>query len=118
MPLNTQIKRGGKVLRLKWGNFHVAAMVIAASADSGVGPYEDMKSFVEEAKSLMEKQGTIGISPYSVFQLTDYAMIGATPLNAEPYVLKERWKFTDTTDGEVLELLPGDELSARRVHKS
>jgi hypothetical protein len=93
-------------------------MIIATSADSGVGPYEDMKSFIEEAKSLMEKQGTIGISPGSVFRLTDYPVIAATPLNGKPYVLKERWKFTDIADGEVLELLPGDELSAWRSYKS
>jgi len=114
MPLNTQIKRDGKVLPLNWGGFHVAAMVIAVSADSGTGPYQDMKSFVDEAKGLMEKQGTIGISPGSVFRLTDYTVIGATPLNSKSYKLKKRWKFTDIVDGEVLELLPGDELSAWR----
>jgi hypothetical protein len=118
MPLNTRIKRDGKVLPLKWGGFHVAAMVIAASADSGAGPYEDMKGFVEEARSLMKEQGTIGISPGTVFKLTDYPIIGATPLRAKAYVLKERWKFTDMVDGETLELLPGDELSAWRTHKS
>lgn len=119
MPLNTQIKRDGKMLSLPngWGGFHVAAMVLGSSADSGVGPYEDMPAFVKEARGLMKKQGTIGISPGTVFKLTDYAVIGATPLNAQPYKMKERWKFTDITDGEVFELLPGDELIAWRSYK-
>lgn len=114
MPLNTRIMRGGEVLPLRWGSFHVAAMVIAASADSGKGPYKDMKAFVKEAKALMKKQGNIGISPNDIFNLTDYYVIGATPLNAGGYTLKKRWAFVDKTDGETLELLPGDELSAWR----
>jgi len=116
MPLNTQIKRGGKLLALPngWGGFHVAAMVIAAAADSGQGPYEDMESFVDEALNLNESQGFIGIKPSDVFNLMNYMVIAQTPLNHGGYTLKQPWSFKDTADGELLELLPGDELIAWR----
>jgi hypothetical protein len=114
MPLNTQIMRDGKVLKVKWGGFHVAAMVIAASADSGKGPYKDMKSFKAEIKGLMEKQGAVGINPSDTWSLMDYGAISMTPLNAADYTLKERWVFQDNTDGEKWELLPGDVLKMWR----
>lgn len=114
MPLHTTILRDGKPLKLKWGGFHVAAMVIAASADSGRGPYQDMEAFVAEANILMAKNGQIGISPKDVFALADYAVLGQTPMNDGDYVLKQRWAFHDNADGGSLELLPGDTLRAGR----
>lgn len=114
MPLNTQILRDGKSLNLKWGGFHVAAMVIAASADSGRGPYQDMVSFKTEARGLMERQGSIGITAHDAFKLCDYSVMAATPLNEGSYTLKEAWTFYDNMDGETLALLPGDELVAHR----
>jgi len=116
MPLNTRIKRDGKPLSLPngWGSFHVTAMILAAAADSGQGPYEDMPAFIEEAKGLMKSQGRIGVAPHDTWNLMNYYMIATTPLNHGGYVLKERWEFIDKQDGEVLELLPGDELIAWR----
>lgn len=89
-------------------------MVIASSADSGEGPYEDMESFGREARELMKTQGGIGINSHEAFDLATYGALAATPLNRGGYTLKERWSFQDNTDGEVLELLPGDELLASR----
>ena len=116
MPLNTQILRNGEVLPLRWGGFHVAAMVMAAAADSGEGPYKDMDSFVTEMRELMKRQESIGINPGNVFEMTNYFTIAATPLNGGGYTLKDRWVFHDNMDGEDLELLPGDELKAWRSH--
>jgi hypothetical protein len=117
MPLQTQIIRDGEVMKLKWGGFHVAAMVIAASADSGQGPYKDMSAFQKEIKDLMEKQDAVGVNPSDVWSLMDYGAISATPMGTGgEYELKERWVFHDNSDGEVLELLPGDILRAWRGH--
>lgn len=116
MPLNTQILRDGEIMKLRWGGFHVAAMVMAASADSGEGPYKDMPAFVKEARALMAKQGSIGVNPGDVFSLTNYYIIAETPLNSGDYTLKEAWSFQDNVDGELLELKPGDVLKAYRSH--
>lgn len=43
MPLNTEIIRDGETLKLRWGAFHITAMVIAASIDSGESPFKGMK---------------------------------------------------------------------------
>lgn len=114
MPLNTQITRGGKPLKLRWSDFHVAAMIQAVSYDSGQGPYADMPGFISDVDRLMESQGKLGISPDVAWQLTTYGVIGATPLNTGDYTMTKRLVFIDNTDGEELELLPGDVLSMSR----
>jgi hypothetical protein len=115
MPLDTSIVRDGKPLKLRWGGFHVAAMVYAVSIDSGVSPFTDIEVVRASAKQLMEEQGEIGITPKDAFELTDYGVIGATPLNSADYTMKE-WTLTfiDITDGERFTIKPGDVLSMSR----
>jgi hypothetical protein len=115
MPLSTQIVRDGKPLELRWGGFHVAAMVYAATIDSGKGPFTDVGEVRAQAKRLMDEQGDIGITPRDAFELADYSVIGTTPLNNGPYTIKE-WTlvFIDIMDGERLEIKPGDVLSMSR----
>lgn len=114
MPLITEIKRDGKAMKLAWGGFHIAAMVYAVTIDSGKGPFKNNAAVQEEAKKLMEKQGSIGVTPSDAFSLSMYPVIGATPLNDGPYTMKSEITFLDTADGEVLVLKPGDILSAWR----
>lgn len=114
MPLNTRITRDDKDLKLRWGGFHIAAMVYAVTIDSGEGPFKDNAAVQKEAKELMEKQGEIGVTPNDAFGLSMYHVIGATPLNDGPYTLKSEIKFRDTADGELLILKPGDILDAWR----
>ena len=116
MPLNTQIIRDGEPLKMPngWGGFHVAAMVIAASFDSGRGPYKDMESFKEEVEGLLEKQGAIGINQSDVWQLMDYGTLSMTPLNEGEWTMTREMRFQDNTDGEILELKAGDVLRAYR----
>jgi len=114
MPLDTQIKRNGKLLAMPegWGGFHVAAMVFAASMDSGEGPFPD--------NSLMgiyktdDHSARLGVSQRDVWSLVDYSAIGRTPLNMGSYTLKADYTFVDNMDGEVLDLKAGDVLMAYR----
>lgn len=115
MPLNTAITRDGELLSLRWGDFHVAAMIMAASFDSGKGPYKDMEAATAEALELMERQGCIAISGSDAFQLASYGVIGQTPLNSSDYtVVNHDWKFLDKMDGEEFEIKKGDVLSMSR----
>jgi hypothetical protein len=116
MPLNTQIQRNGQALPIHWGSFHVAAMVLAATFDSGQGPYEDNRpeSIIGEK---YRPGDPIGIPRNIAFQLTSYGVIATTPLNDGDYTLKAGYVFADATDGEVFELKPGDILSAWRAPK-
>lgn len=114
MPLSTQIRRNDEPLSLRWGGFHVAAMVYAVVIDSGQGPFVDNESVAQQAKRLMDEQGKIGITPKDAFDLMDYAVLATTPLNASDWTMTQRLVFVDVTDGEELELLPGDVLVAYR----
>lgn len=116
MPLETTIVRGTEPLKLNWGGFHVAAMVYAVTIDSGQGPFKDNQSVAEQAKALMEKDGRIGVTPKDVFDLTDYYVIAATPLNSDAWILTQDLTFIDVMDGEVLELKRGDVLRAYRSY--
>lgn len=115
MPLNTQIVRNGEPIRLPngWGGFHMAAMVYASAFEATDGPNAHMAPN-EELNYPDEPQA---ITPGNVMAAADYGAIASTPLNGGSYTLKERHKFIDITDGEVLELLPGDELRAWRSMK-
>jgi hypothetical protein len=116
MPLNTQIVRDGEALRLHWGDFHIAAMALAASFDSGEGPFAKFTDIYEVDPKMFEcyPDAPFPIQRNIAFMLTSYPMLGRTPLNNGSYTLKRRHKFIDTSDGEVLILLPGDELVAVR----
>jgi len=113
MPLNTRIERDHSDLKLRWSGFHVAAMVLAAALDSGQGPFPvcTPEAVFGEA---YEPGDQIRLSPGDVFDLVDYSVISATPLNAAAYTLTRDWTFVDSTDGEELTLKAGDTLHAYR----
>jgi hypothetical protein len=113
MPLNTQIIRNGEALKIRWGGFHIAAMALAASFDSGEGPLQIDKIY-EEYKHENYPEEPFPVTRQIVFVLSDYMALAKTPLNEGQYTLIHEHKFVDTTDGEVLILLPGDLLVAVR----
>lgn len=117
MPLITQITRDGEPLTLTWGDFHVAAMVIAAALDSGKGPWAE--NTIHGIASQWEDKLTYPADPLPIsfkdaWSICSYPVIAATPLNDGPYTLTKPHRFIDQRDGEVLDLLPGDILSAYR----
>jgi len=122
MPLNTQIIRDGKPLKIKWGGFHVVAMTLAAAFDSGEGPFDGAQkpkyTYTEgEYKGKTEADYPdvpCPISQANLWDLMGYHVISTTPLNRGGYKLKNKHRFLDITDNELLELLPGDELIAYR----
>lgn len=111
MPLSTQIIRNGEPLVLRWGSFHIAAMAIAASVDKGEGPLSDLSKIYDAEFASFDP---FPISSQLAFILTDYGALGKTPLNEGRYTLTKRHAFCDASDGEILELLPGDILVAYR----
>lgn len=119
MPLNTQIIRNGETVPLHWGDFHVAAMALAANFEMTV-PALGNPSEIYETDELTPQMfdcypdAAFPITRSIAFQLTTYGALAATPLNDGNYVLQRKHKFLDLVDGEVLELLPGDELIAYR----
>ena len=131
MPLYTTITRDGEDLALRWGHFHIVAMTLAAAFDSGEGPFKGEQkpdfSYPAEAEFenkdfayLAEKTDAdypdvpCPISPANHANLVGYHVLAMTPLNRGSYTLENEHKFLDTTDGEILHLLPGDVLSASR----
>jgi hypothetical protein len=114
MPLNTLIIRNGEPLKIHWGRFHVAAMVIASALDTGEGPFADntLEGIYGDCK---EHHDVLGISPDNVAALMNYQAISTTRMGMTgSYVLKHSYKFCDVADGEEFELLEGDELVAYR----
>ncbi len=144
MPLNTQVIRNGEPLEIHWGYFHVAAMVFAASIDSGKGPFPKFKKGHQNMnhnfklltghdypaefhscdamkqddndKQMCANCGHVLpiILAPVIWMRMGYPEIGATPLNHGGYVLKSDYEFLDATDGEVFQLKAGDELVAYR----
>src|ERR1700683_2882693 len=78
MPLSTQVRRNGEPLKLAWGGFHVACMVVAAAADSGQGPYEDNSWNGITGSDLDD---AVVVTHRDVFSLENYGVIATTPLN-------------------------------------
>lgn len=116
MPLITRILRDGKPLPVRWGQFHIAAMALAAAFDSGEGPYDDNspESVIGEGYS---PDNPIPISRGLAFQLASYPVLAATPLNNTQYTLTHAYTFADESDGEIFELKIGDTLIAYRQMK-
>ena len=120
MPLNTFIERDGEPLQLRWGGFHMCAMVFAASWDSGEGIFEDNTEPEMEEPEYANKEGHGPLGHYihpSYSMMISYPHIGMTPLNNGPYILKKDYRFVDAQDGEILDLKAGDKLIAYRSHK-
>lgn len=124
MPLHTSIRRDGEPLQLHWGEFHIAAMVCAAAFDSNKGPfvgqqepdfqYSDTDDEYAGKNAESYPEVPCPISPKNSFELAMYHIIATTPLNDGSYTLKKEHKFVDCVDGEILHLLPGDELCVSR----
>lgn len=114
MPLHTQIVRDGEPLKLRWGGFHVAAMVYAVSVDSGQGPFQNLDHIVQQFEDFEGRDEPVPVTPKDGFDLMDYGVLSMTPLNSADYTLTRSFRFIDVTDGEILELKPGDVLSAGR----
>lgn len=116
MPLNTQILRDGTPLQLRWGDFHVAAMVLASAFDHGEGPFSDRHDIYQTDPDMFDcyPDAPFPVSRNLAFMLTSYPMIGRSPLNDGEYVLTGRHRFRDLSDGEILSLIPGDRLVAYR----
>lgn len=117
MPLHTSITRDGELLQLRWGNFHVAAMALAASFDAGTGPLSDPAGIYEQELPGLAcyPDAAFPVTREIAYLLTDYGALGKTPLNNGRYVLTRRHAFLDPRDGEVLRLEPGDVLEAWRA---
>jgi len=111
MPLYTEIRRNGRARKIRWGNFHVAAMALAAAIDSKEG--ELYRLLAEKEPTILEAD-PIELGPGDVFDLVDYGVLAATPLNAAAYTMKGTMTFVDATDQEKFILKPGDILSASR----
>ena len=117
MPLNTQIIRNGQPLQLPWGDFHVAAMALAASFDSpGSSFLSDVNGIYELDDRAFEcyPDAAFPIDRDLAFQVCSYPILAKTPLNEGSYTLTKRHRFMDYTDGEILSLYPGDKLIAVR----
>jgi hypothetical protein len=115
MPLSTQIERDGKLLSLRWGNFHIAAMALAASFDEGTSDVIGNPDTVYDGKTFPDyPDKPFPITANLAFILTDYGALSKTPLNEGTYTLTKRHQFIDKVDDEILELLPGDILRAYR----
>lgn len=119
MPLNTQIVRNGETLPLHWGDFHVAAMALAANFEMPSPAFGGPSEIYETDALTPQMFDCYPDAPFPItrsiaFQLTTYGALAATPLNNGHVVLQRKHKFVDLVDGEVLALLPGDELIAYR----
>jgi hypothetical protein len=113
MPLTTQIIRNGEPLKVRWGDFHIAAMALAAGFESKEGPLGDMAAIYENVKHVHPYM-PFPISRGVAFYVSTYPALATTPLNEGNYTLKYGHSFIDLADREVLVLLPGDELVAYR----
>jgi hypothetical protein len=115
MPLNTQVIRNGERLGLPWGDFHVAAMALASCFDAGGTFLSDPDDVYDELHNFKAcPDGIFPITRMIAFNVCNYPVLAKTPLNEGVYTLKNRYRFWDTSDGEIFELLPGDELHAVR----
>jgi len=113
MSLNTQIIRNGEPLRVRWSDFHIAAMALVAGFESKQGPLGDMtKIYANELH--VHPHMPFPITRGIAFHVASYPALAKTPLNEGHYTLKYGHSFIDMSDGEVFEFLPGDELIAYR----
>jgi hypothetical protein len=119
MPLSTQIRRNGEPIPVRWSDFHVAAMALAAAFDQGTAFLGDPRDIYETDALPNEMFDCYPDAPFPItkriaFEIASYPVLARTPLNSGSYTLTRKHKFIDHTDGEVLELHPGDELIAYR----
>lgn len=115
MPLITRVFRDGQPLQLRWGGFHVAAMILASAMDSGRGAFTDTRPEAivpgwEPGDGILLTRETI--TPITIGIIS---YLSRSPMNdTGMYTLKAEYAFKDDADGEEFILLPGDELAAYR----
>ena len=117
MPLKTQIIRSGKSVPLRWGDFHIAAMVLASSFDAETfipHPWDVYEKFQEPEYWECYPDAPFPIHRNISWDLSNYPVIWKSPLGNTEYVLTRRHAFRDLDDGEILKLYPGDILMAWR----
>ena len=116
MPLITEILRDGESLPLAWGDFHIAAMALAACFEAGEGAIKSPESVYDTDPRTFEcyPDAPFPITRRFAFMMADYGSLGTTPLNYGEFTLTRKHKFIDLADFEVLTLLPGDVLRAVR----
>jgi hypothetical protein len=116
MPLNTSITRNGELIPLRWGNYHIAAMALAACFETGKGTITSPADVYQIDSSIWAcyPDMPFPITRQVANMLAEYGALSKTPLNEGIYTLTEKHKFIDIADGEILILLPGDILSAYR----
>jgi len=106
MPLGTEIKRKNRTVKVRWGEFHVAAMMIASVMETDNPIWDDLRKEIKEKMG----DGPITIGGRDAYSLVAYHIIAQTPLNDGEYILKEDHEFLDPMDGEVFKLKAGDKL--------
>ena len=108
MPLGTQIKRNGQLLKIRWSGFHVAAMVVVTQLDRSAVSCEAACPGYKDGEQVL-------LTRHDVFEYVSYGAIGASPLYTGSYTLEHGpYVFIDETNGEVFEFKVGDVLSAYR----
>lgn len=105
MPLNTQIKRDDAILPVHWGQFHVAAMVVAVMFENPA----DWADKVKPNADLNYPTEPQPLNPSDIFALVNYGVISAVAPKGE-YTLEQEHAFLDPFDNEVFRLQPGDIL--------
>lgn len=118
MPLQTSITRGGELVPLPWGDFHVASLALAAmfdveSPDFPVRKPEEIYT-TDELSFECYPDAAFPVTKLLAFMLSDYGALSKTPLNGGAYTLRGKHRFMDAVTGAVLTLLPGDVLRAWR----
>jgi hypothetical protein len=110
MPLVTEIERNGRRLKIRWGQFHVAAMAVATMFEHP----EDWKDAKPNADIIEDYPATPQpLSGIDVWEIVSYPVLAEIFPDGE-YTLKHPHAFLDLTDGEVFELKKGDKLSIWR----
>ena len=115
MPLFTQIERDGNMLELRWGEFHVACMKLAAWFDNKSD--EEMKKVItgDENDPNEYPETPLGLGSLDILSVVGYGVLSETELASKGVqVLNKVHRFVDVEDNEVFELLPGDTLKMWR----
>lgn len=114
MPLNTQVLRNDKPLPLRWGSWHLSCMLTAAL-------YEQSPEWIDsilmgdltceaERKFTHDDQEFDKIIKDLGSWFSYYVDWPADLIKRGAQTLKGEWRFYDPQDGEILHLLPGDQL--------
>lgn len=122
MPLNTQILREGKEVKVPWSYFHLSAMFTAATVEQAPNT-----KITDDGRKRFKDLGKFKFGGEEFDEIVDFSIAPIYYLNWPIDLLKfgkqivrERHLYINQLDGdsdERLELLPGDELIAYRSSK-